>query len=132
MAFKPNNIDKLYRDNLVRLMDLHKINQAELGRRTGWSKQLISDYCNLSKGIGKENLLQLCSIFGVEPDEFLIDYSIRKASSRPMNVLSAVYGSLTPEEKLEVLNYACFIKARKDINNSISSPHQNTDLDDNQ
>lgn len=75
------------RENLYALMYDNDLNQDGFARKLGVSQVTVSNWVNEKKSLRSNNLMRICDIFGVTPNDILSDDGYATRSKLPKNAL---------------------------------------------
>ena len=95
-----------------RLRELNNFSQSELAAKINVSSSSVSMWETDKREICQEELIKLSNIFKVSTDYLLgIDKEANAIDVAFYNQL----GELTPEQKLDIIRYAEFVRSKKDV-----------------
>lgn len=102
-----------FQKRLVYAMEINGMTQAELAEKTKLSKPRISQYVNGVYEAKQDALLKIAKVLGVDV-AWLMGYDVPMTKEDPLNKkLVELLGTLTYEEKQELLNYMEYIISKR-------------------
>lgn len=73
-TFRPGNVERIeFAKRLINLMRDNGVNQADLARKSGLTRDAVSTYCRARSMPEPSNLKKLADALGVEPSHFLLE-----------------------------------------------------------
>ena len=104
-----------------RLLDLlarKGLSQADLSRRTGYSKAAISDVISGRRNLGTEFAIDISKALDIPPEDFLRMMSIlppKPDADLTLNTIEHLYHTLEdPDSRQQALKYMEFLKTQED------------------
>ncbi|PTH60451.1 XRE family transcriptional regulator [Staphylococcus arlettae] len=97
---------------ISKLMDKQNLSTSELARRTDMAKSTVSRYLNKSREFPLNRADDFAKVLKVTP-EYLLGLEEKKQTNSFETIAAHLDGDLTEEEWQEVLDYAEYVKSKR-------------------